>query len=157
MKGPEPTFIPHDDVDLFAPWETIEILKGFISVFPGGFHIQGSGRESKHTFNTHTHTHYTAISDLLGVSQAATVTLDVSSRKKVPPPTTERRGQEHSTRFRSPNKNTLQRLYVHANFYRGNQDLRILVLPLLAPSLAARGMIYTSLRAAPQWGVAAAY
>lgn len=42
--------------DLFASWETIEILKGFISVisvFPGGFHIQGSGRESKHTSNTH--------------------------------------------------------------------------------------------------------
>lgn len=144
--------------DLFASWETIEILKGFISVisvFPGGFHIQGSGRESKHTINTHTH--YTAVSDLLGVTQAATVTLDGPPRKKVPLPTTQSQGREHSTRFRSPNKNTLQRLYVHANFYRGNRDLRILVLPLLASSLAARGMIYTSLRAAPQWGVAAAY
>lgn len=141
--------------DLFASWETIEILKGFISVFPGGFHIQRSGRESKHTFNTHTR--YTAVSDWLGVSHPTTVTLDGPPRKKVPPPTTQRRGREHSTRFRSPNKNTLQRLYVHANFYRGNRDLRILVLLLLAPSLAARGMIYTSLRAAPQWGVAAAY
>lgn len=133
--------------DLFASWETMEILKGFISVisvFPGGFHIQGSGRESKHTFNTHAHTRYTAVSDLLGVSQATAVTLDG------PPPTAQRRGREHSPRFRSPNKNTLWRLYVHANFDRGNQDLCILVLPLLAPSLASRGMIYTSLCAAPQ-------
>lgn len=136
--------------DLFASWETIEILKGFISVisvFPGGFHIQRSGRESKHTFDTHTR--HTAVSDLLGVSQAAAVTLGRKSRLPQP--------RDEATRFRSPNKNTLQRLYVHANFCRGNQDLRIPVLPLLAPSLAARGMIYTSLRAAPQWGAAAAY
>lgn len=88
------------NVDLFASWETIEILKGFLSViyvFPGGFHVQGSGRESKHTFTTHVHTCYTAVSDLLGVSQAGTVTLDGPPQKKVPPPTTQRRGREHST------------------------------------------------------------
>lgn len=143
-----------ENVDFFPSWEKIEILKGVISVFPGEFHIQGSGRESKHTFNTHALTHYTAVSDLLAGRHCHSWQLP---RTKVPPPTTQRQGQERGTCVRSPNENTLQRPYVHATFYWRKRDLHLLVLPPLAPSLAAHGMIYTSLRTSPQWGVATAY
>lgn len=69
--------------DLFASWETIEILKGFISVisvFPGGFHIQGSGRESKHTINTHTHTHTTLLYRIYSESRRPPLSLSTARR-----------------------------------------------------------------------------
>lgn len=142
--------------DLFASWETIEILKGFISVisvFPGGFHIQGSGRESKHTINTHTHTHTTLLYRIYSESRRPPLSLSTARRgrkSRFPQP----RAKAGST---APASQVLTRTRSRGYMCMLTSTEEILVLPLLASSLAARGMIYTSLRAAPQWGVAAAY
>ena len=97
-----------ENADIFPSCEQTEICKVFLSVIsvsPGDFHVQGSGRESKRTYHTHVHTLYTA-PDLLANSRGVMDTHEEVSAS-------------YNPKARRPG---------------GKQDLLMLALPLLAPS-----------------------
>lgn len=144
-----------ENVDFFPSCEQIEIFKGFISVFPGDFDIQGAGRESEHTFHTHMHTLY-FISDLLANSQGVTHNGRQRGSFRLLQP------KDEEARSAIPAAEAITRTHYgsHSCLQTSTEESRVctsLSFPSLLPPLTARGMIYTSLRSAPQWGVAAAY
>lgn len=96
---------------------------------------------SAHTTPTCTHS---KLHQIYWQTRGASWTL---TRKFLPPTTQRQGGQERHTRCRSPNENNA--------LQPSTEESRIcscLPFPSSLPPLAARGMIYTSLRAAPQWG-----
>lgn len=144
-----------ENVDFFPSCEQIEIF--VISVFSGDFHIQGSGRESKHTFHTHVHALYT-ISDILADLRGSMATR--GDRRRGSFRLLQPKDEEARSAVPAAEALTRTRYGGHTCLQTSTQESGIctsLSFPSSLPPLAARGMIYTSLRAAPQWGVAAAY